>query len=123
MFLAFAKRDLIVGCTVPGFNFVVMNPADQISLTSPITIPKITTPPMAHHDSPPSKLDSIYLDPNIESRPLLVLSQQTLPSYNQKNGELFFLFKMQICHSCVDHRVARIEVFNAYIPVYIPQAQ
>ena len=113
MVLLALKRDLVVGCIVPDFSFVVMNPADQISLASSMTIPQITTPPMAHHGRPPSEFDSIHLDPMTEP-----LSQQT-PPYNQENGELFFSYNMQICHSCVDHRVA----FNAHIPVYIPQVQ
>ena len=73
-----------------------MSPADQISLASSMTIPQLTTPPMAHHDHPPSESDSIYLDPKSEP-----LSQQTPLSYNQENGELFLLFNVQICHSCV----------------------
>ena len=60
-----------------------MSPADQISLASSMTIPQLTTPPMAHHDRPPSESDSIYLDPKSEP-----LSQ---PPYNQDNGELFLL--------------------------------
>ena len=73
-----------------------MSPADQISLASSMAIPQLTTPTMAHHDRPPSESDSIYLDPKSEP-----LSQQTPLSYNQENGELFLLFNVQICHSCV----------------------
>ena len=84
MVLLALKRDLVVGCIVPDFSFVVMNPADQISLASSMTIPQITTPPMAYHGRPPSESDSIHLDPKTEP-----LSQQAPPS--QKNGELFLL--------------------------------
>ena len=71
-----------------------MSPADQISLASSVTIPRLTTPPVARRDLPPSESDSIYLDPKSEP-----LSQQTPLSYNQENGELFLLFNVQICHS------------------------
>ena len=64
-----------------------MSPADQISLASSITIPQITTPPMAHHDRPPSESDSIHLDPKSEP-----VSRLTPPSCNRESGELFFLF-------------------------------
>ena len=70
-------------------HFVFMSPADQISLASSVTIPQLTTPPMAHHDRPPSESASIYLD--LKSEPLWALSQQTPPSYNQETGELFLL--------------------------------
>lgn len=106
------------------FSSNFMNSADQISLTNSIPIPQITTPPMAHHDRPPSpsfESDSIHLDLDFASR-LAAFSQKTPPSYN--NGELY-LFNVRICHSCVDHwhRVAHIKAFNAHVPIYIPQAQ
>jgi hypothetical protein len=112
-----------VGCIVPYFNCVIMSPADQISLTSSTPIPQITTVPMAH--APPSKLDSIHLDPELESRrPLVALSQQLLSSSDkQEKGELFLLFSLKICCSCVDHRMAHIQAFNAHIPVHISQAR
>ena len=85
-------RDLVVSCTVPGFNLVVMSSTatDQISFTSSMQIPQITTPPKAHHDRPASESDSIHLDPKPESRyhPLVAYWQQTLPSHNQKTGKL-----------------------------------
>ena len=84
-----------MGFTVPGFNFVVMSPADQISLMtrSSMTIPKITTLPMAHpsHDRPLSEPYSIHLRLDPKTEPL---SQQTPPSYNRENGELFLLLKL-----------------------------
>ena len=71
---------------------MMMIPADQISLTSSMSIPQITTPSIAHR--PPSESDSIHLDSKPELRqPHVSLSQgpEFLPSsyFNQENdGDL-----------------------------------